>query len=107
VQSAAAPRPRVGADLLGCQRDPADQQPGGRGPPVRAVLGHGDLRVVHVDRVGPVVLTDAAQDPPQWSDALGADGELDIGEQSGPGQLAGEVAGVRAQQDPPGPRPCR
>jgi hypothetical protein len=47
------------------------------------------------------------EDPPQWSDALGADGELDIGEQSGPGQLAGEVAGVRAQQDPPGPRPRR
>jgi len=38
---------------------------------------------------------------------LGADGELDPGQQRGPGRLGGEVAGVRAQQDPPGPGRAR
>ncbi|MCA1703797.1 MAG: hypothetical protein LC808_11250 [Actinobacteria bacterium] len=100
----AAPRSRVGADLFGGQADPADQQPGGRRPPVRAVVGHRDLRAVHVDRVSPVILGDTGQDPPQRGDALGADRELHTGHQGGAGQLPGEVAGVGAQQDPPGPR---
>jgi hypothetical protein len=71
--------------------DPADQQPGGRRPPVRAVGGHRDLRPVHVDRVGPLVLRDAVEDPPQRRDALGADGELHPGQQRGPEDRAGRI----------------
>ena len=47
---------------------------------------------------------DAVEQPPQRRDPPGADGELDVGEQGGAGQLSGEVAGVGAQPDPPGPR---
>jgi hypothetical protein len=103
-EGAAPPRPRVGADLGGGEADPADQQPGGRGPPVRAVVGDGDLRAVHVGRVGPVGLGQAVEQPPQRGDAFGADGELDIGEVRRAGQLTGEVPGVGAQPHPPGPR---
>ena len=104
AQGPTTPGAGIARDLSGAhvEADPADQQPGRRGPPVGGVLGDGDLRAVHVDRVGPVVLGDTAQDPPQWGDAFGADGELDIGEQRGPGQLPGEVAGVGAQPHPPG-----
>ena len=64
VQGAAAPGPRVGGDLAGVQQDPADQQPGVRGPPVRAVLSDRDLGIFHLDRVVPVLLGDAGQQPP-------------------------------------------
>src|SRR5690242_1966185 len=45
MQGAAPPRPRVGGHLPGghVEPDPADRQPGGRGPPVRAIVGHRDL----------------------------------------------------------------
>jgi hypothetical protein len=78
VQGAASSRPRVGADLARRQPDPANQQPGRRRPPVRTVVGHRDLRAVHVD---PVALGDTIEDPPQWGDALGADRELHTGHQ--------------------------
>ena len=103
VQGAAAPGPRVGGDLLRVQRHPADQQPGVRGPPVRAVLSDRHLGIVHVDRVVPVVLGDAGQQPPQRRDPLGADREADVRVVGGAGQLPGEVAGVGAHRHPPGP----
>jgi hypothetical protein len=53
VQGTAPPRPRVSGDLGRVQPDPEDQQPGGGGPPVRAVRRHGDLRIVHLDGIGP------------------------------------------------------
>ena len=107
AQGPAAPGAGVGGDLPGgdVEADPADQQPGRRGPPVWGVLGDGDLRAVHVDRVGPVGLGDTAQDPPQRGDAFGADGELDTGEQRGPGQFTGEVASISAQPHPSGAGP--
>ena len=77
-RGATLPGARVSTDLLGCPADPADQQPGRRGPPVRAVIGDGDLRTVHVDGVGPVCFAQSIQDAPQRSDPLGADGELDL-----------------------------
>ncbi|MGH3710741.1 MAG: hypothetical protein ACRDRQ_22140, partial [Pseudonocardiaceae bacterium] len=86
VQGAASSRPRVGADLLGGQADPADQQPGGCGPPVGAVAGHCNLRAVHVDRVDPLGLGDTGQGRPQRGDALGAEGKLHVGRQRGAGQ---------------------
>lgn len=104
MQGAASPRPRIRADLVGSKSHPADQQPGGRGPPVRTVVGHRDLSAVHVDRVGPVALGDTIEDPPQRGDALGADRELDAGPQRGAGQRTGEVAGISAQQYPRRPR---
>ena len=54
VQGAAPPGARVGRDLLRVQRHPADQQPGVRRPPVRAVPGDGDLGAVHVYGIVPV-----------------------------------------------------
>ena len=107
VQGAAAAGPGVGRDLLGCQPDPADQQVGVRRPPVRTVVGHRDLRAVHVDRLGPGVGGDAGQQPPQRGDAFGADRERDGLVVGGAGQCSGEVAGVGAQRDmfaahPPG-----
>ena len=71
------------------------------------MIGDGDLRTVHVDGVGPVCFAQSIQDAPQRSDPLGADGELDLRDHSGPGQLPGEVTGVGAQPDPPGPRRSR
>ena len=100
VQGAASPRPRVGGDLRGVQRDPADQQPGVRGPSLRAVAGHRDLRAFHADRVGPVVLGDACQQPPQRRDPLGADGERDLLVVGGASQLPGEIARIAAQRLP-------
>lgn len=81
-------RARVGRDLPGVdvQADSADQQPSGRRPPVRAVGGDGDLRAIHVDRVGPLGLSQAVEQSPQ------------------PGQRPDEVAGVGARPDPSGPR---
>jgi hypothetical protein len=106
VQGASTSGPWVGGDLPGghVEPDPADQQPGRRGPPVRAVLGDRDLRIRHVDRVGPVGLGDTVEDPPQRRDPARADGELDLGEQRRASQLPGKVAGVGAQPDPPAPR---
>jgi len=86
------------------QAHSADQQPGRCRPPIRAVGGDRDLRAVHVDRLGPGLLGETVEDPPQGCDALGADGELDTGAVRGPGQRPGEVAGVGAQPDPPAPR---
>ena len=67
MQGAAASGPRAGGDVPGwhVECDPTDQQPGRRRPPVRAVLGDRDLRVCHVDRVGPVALDDTVEDPPR------------------------------------------
>jgi hypothetical protein len=67
VQGPAAPRPRVGEDLARVQRHKADQQPGA-GPPVQAVLSHCYLGIVHVDRIVPVVVGEAGQQPPQRRD---------------------------------------
>ena len=100
VQGAAAPGPGVGGDLLRVQQDPADQQPGVRGPPVRAVLSHGDLGIVHVDRVVPVVFGDPGQQPPQRGDPLGADRERDLRVVGSAGQRPGEVPGVGAHRHP-------
>jgi hypothetical protein len=103
VQGAAATGARVSRDLLGIQADPADQQPGVSRPPVRAVVGDGDLRVRHVDRLHPVGLVDAGQHPPQRSDAFGADRELHTLAQRGAGHLSGEVPGIQTYPYPPGP----
>ena len=43
------------------------------GPPDRPVIGHGDLRAVHVDRIRPGVVGEPVQQPPERGDALGAD----------------------------------
>ncbi len=96
MQGPASPGAGIGGDLPGAhvEADPADQQPGRRGPPVRAVGDDGDLCAVHVERVGPGIFGDAAHQPPQRRDALGADGELDTGQVRGAGQLPGEVASV-------------
>jgi len=52
-----------------------------RGPPVRAVAGHRDLRAVHVDRVGPRGLGDAVDEAEDDGDDAGvlaaADGDDD------------------------------
>ena len=103
VQGAAPPGPRIRRHRSGghVEADAADQQPGRGGPPVRAVVGDGDLGAGHVDRVGPVGIGDAVQQPPQRGDPPGPDGELDPGEQGGAGQLPGEVAGIGAHPDPP------
>jgi len=97
---AAAAGPGVGGDLGRVQQDPADQQPGVRRPPVRAVLRDGDLGAVHVNGVMPVVFGDPGQQPPQRRDPLGADREADLRVVGGSGQLPGEVAGVGAQRHP-------
>jgi hypothetical protein len=88
AQRAATPRSGVVRDLPGVdvQTHPADQQPGRGRPPIQAVGGDRDLRAIHVDRVGPVMVSDAVEEPPQRRDALGADGELDTGQVRGPGQ---------------------
>ena len=62
---------------------------------------HGDLGAVHVDRVVPVVVGDAGQQPPQRRDPLGADREADVLIVGGAGQRPGEVPGVGAQRHPP------
>ena len=51
----------IGGDLTGVQANPADQQPGGRWPPVRAVTGGRDLRGVHIGGVVPVAFGDAVE----------------------------------------------
>ena len=66
---------------------------------------HGDLGIVHLDRVVPVVFGEAGQQPPQRRDPLGADRECDLLVVGGAGELPGEVPGVSAQRHPPGP--CR
>jgi hypothetical protein len=91
---------RVGGDLPRVQQDPADQQPGARRPPVRAVLRDRDLRAVHVNGVLPVLLGDPGQQPPQRRDPLGADREGDALVVGSAGQLPGEVPGVGAQRHP-------
>ena len=106
VQGAAAPGPRVGGDLGRVQRHPADQQPGVRGPPVRAVLRDGDLGAVHVNGIVPGIFGDAGQQPPQRGDPLGADREGDVFVVGGAGQLPGEIACVGAHRHPPGPGRC-
>ena len=100
VQGPAAPGARVGRDLFGVQRHPADQQRRVRRPPVRAVPGDGDLGAVHVDRVVPVVLGDVGQQPPQRRNPLGADREGDLLVVRGAGQRPGEVPGIGAQPHP-------
>jgi hypothetical protein len=107
VQGAAATRPGIGGDLLGGQTDPADEQRGVRRPPVGPVVGHRDLRAVHVDRLDPVVLDDAGQQPPQRGDPFGADGEPDTVEMRGAGEIAGEYPGIGAHRHPSGPHPRR
>jgi len=107
VQGAPSAGPRIRGRLPGpgfgrdVEADPADQQPGAGGPPVRAVVGDGDLSAGHVDRVGPVGLGQPVEQPPQRRDPPRPDRELDLGEQRGAGQLSGEVASIRAQPDPP------
>jgi len=44
----------------------------------------------------PGVVSDAAQQPPQWRDPLGADRERDLLLMGGAGQLPREVPGVAA-----------
>jgi hypothetical protein len=100
VQGAAPAGPRAGGDLGRVQRHPADQQPGVRGPPVRAVLCHGDLGAVHADRVVPVLFGDPGQQPPQRRDPLGADREANVRVVRGAGELPGDVAGVGARRHP-------
>jgi hypothetical protein len=58
---------RIRADLTcgDVEADPADQQPGRGRPPVRGVVGDGDLRAGNGDRVGPVCLADAVEQSPQ------------------------------------------
>ncbi len=107
VQGPAPPRPRVGGNLLRVQPDPADQQPGVRGPPVRAVVSHDDLRAVHAGRIMPVAFGDAAQQPPQRRDPLRPDRERDVLVVGGAGQLPGEVPGVGAQRHPAASPRCR
>jgi hypothetical protein len=104
VQGAAPPRPGISADLAREKADPADQQPSRHRPPVRAVLGDGDLRTVHLARLDPVALAQALEDPPQRGDAPRADGEPDLGEVRSAGQLSREVAGIRAKPKHRGPR---
>ena len=98
VQGAAPPGPWIGRYRSGfdVEADPADQQPGRGRPPVRAVVGHRDLGGGHVERVSPVRLGHAVEQPLQRGDPPRPDGELDIGEQGGAGQLPGEVARVGA-----------
>ena len=83
------------------EADPADQQPCGGGPPVRAVTADSDLRGVHPDSVVPVILGDTIQQPPQRGDPPGADREINVLIAGGPGQRPGEISGIRAQRDPP------
>ncbi len=87
VQGAAAPGAGVGRDLAGVQPDAADQQRGVRRPPVRPVIGHGDLGAVHLDGIAPVLLGDAVQQPPQRGDPLSPDGEGDALVVGGAGEV--------------------
>jgi hypothetical protein len=56
VQGPAPPRPGVGGNLARVQPGPADQQGGVRRSPVRPVISHRDLGIVHVSRVAPAVI---------------------------------------------------
>ena len=106
VQGAATSGPRVAESSCRPQRRAGPGGSAAGSPPATSPggpLGDRDLRIRHVDRVGPVGLGDTVEDPPQRRDPARADGELDLGEQRRAGQLPGEVAGVGAQSDPPRP----
>jgi hypothetical protein len=94
-------RDRGSAETRGrVQQDPADQQPGVRGPPGRAVPGDGDLGIIHVDRIVPVLFGDPGQQPPQRRDPLGPDREADVRVMGGAGQRPGEIPRVGAHRHP-------
>jgi len=59
------------------------------------------LRTIRVDRVDPALFGHTLEQPAQRSDPAGVDGELDLRQQRGSGELPGEVASVGAPQDRP------
>ena len=99
VQGPATSGAGIRRDLLGGQRDPADEQPGVGWPPGRAVARDGDLGAGHVGRVGPVRLAEPGQGLPEGGDAFGADRELDPFPVRGHRQVHREVPAIRAQLD--------
>jgi hypothetical protein len=96
VDGAPPPRAGIGADRLGVDADPADEGVGVRGPSGGGVVGHRDLRGVHADRRGPVLLGDAGSGPPHRWVPLRGDREVTPELDRGVGELGSEVPGISA-----------
>jgi len=98
---AAPSGPRVGAELLNGNLDPADDGVGAVGPAGRGVVAGRDLRTFHAAPVAPVVVGNGRQGPAGRRVALRGDREVTPLPDRGVGQGRVEVAGIGADPRPP------
>lgn len=100
VNGAPPPRTGVGRDVLGLDPNPPHDRVGAIRPARRGIVGRGDLRTSHPDRIGPRSLGDRRVAAPQRGVSLGRDREVTTRLHGGVGEVGGEVPGVG-----PGPQP--